>query len=365
MPRSTIWVLPDDSAPLRHVVGAYERERGPVETVYWMEGPHGSRHYGRGLSLPTRGRGYAMSVKAITPRLAVDLARSAAQDVVVLELDLATMYALASKVVRPQRRVVALIEGDVAMLGPTGSAPWKMAFRRALARAVDGFVANNAHATRYLTDTLGVPRERIVEGWWLAGMPDDLAAVPPPDDVLARREGPTFIGVGQLIPRKGHAGLIRAAARYRDEHGPCQLWILGEGPQRAALEELVSRLDMQQHVVLFGSVDMPRVRGALEAADLFVFPTFNDLVGRALIEALSVGLPSVVSRRSGAIGTLLQDGRNCIVVDPEDPEEVYRGMAVAADPDALARLQAGAKEIAPVVSVDAAVRAIGRAVDGW
>lgn len=360
---TTTWILPDDSAPLRHVREAFDQTHGTARAIHWLPDADGGRSYGRTLTLPTRGTGYAMSIKAISPMMLVDLVRRSDEVVVVLELDLAGLYAIATKLLRPGRRVVAMVEGDLGMLGPTGSAGWKMRFRRLIARFVDAFATNNAHATRYVVQDLGVPRAKVHEGWWLAGFPDSVPAEPPPEAVLARRQGPTFLTVGQLIPRKGHAALIRAAARYKALHGPCQVWILGEGPDRPALEALISELDMGAEVELFGQVDRAQVRGAMEASDLFVFPTFNDLVGRALVEAVSTGTPVVVSDKSGAIGTLLHDGRDCVVVDPDDPDDLLRGLAVAADASRLAALRQGAAEAAESVTVTAAASAVAAAVN--
>jgi glycosyltransferase involved in cell wall biosynthesis len=358
----TVWVLPDDSAPLAHVVRAFRHRHAPADVRHWQTGVGGARTYGRALTLPQVGRGYPMSVKIVSPALAVELARHPAPVVVVLEIDLVAVYAVLTKIWRRGRRVVALVEGDVAMLGPTGSAGWKMAFRRFVGRFIDGFAANNEHAVRYLHGTLGVPRDRISQGWWLAGLPDGVHPIAPDAAVLAGRRGPTFISVGQLIPRKGHSALIDAAARYRDLHGPCQVWILGEGPDRAALEARAADRLIADDVHFFGQVGASELRGALEAADLFVFPTYNDLVGRALVEAMSTGTPAVVSRHSGAIGTLLHDGENCVVVDPDDPDDLLRGLSVAADTSALARLREGAERTATTVSVDAAAAVIADAV---
>jgi glycosyltransferase involved in cell wall biosynthesis len=358
----TVWVLPDGSAPLRHVLAEYRDRVGPADVRYWGTAAEGARPYGRTLSLPRVGTGYPLSIKVIRPRLALDLWRHPAQVVVALEIDLAVLYALVTKLRRRERRVITLVEGDLAQLGPTGSARWKMWFRRALVRWIDGFVANSDQAVRYLREDLGVPDDRITRGWWLAGLPDDVPAVAPHPVLLAARRGPTFATVGQLIPRKGHAALIRAVAAYRDRHGECQLWIIGEGPERAALQALAAGLGMGDRVVLLGHLDRPQLRGALESADVFVFPTFSDLIGRALVEAVSVGLPVVVSSRSGAIGTLLHDGVDCVVVDPEDPEDLLRGLAVAADPAALSALAEGAARAAAIVDVGAAARVVAAGV---
>ncbi len=82
--------------------------------------------------------------------------------------------------------MVSLIEGDYQHLGRTGTAAFKLPVRRLAARLVDAFVANNDLARDYLRDTLKVPDSKIVVGWWLAGLPPDLAPRLPP----ARRRSP-------------------------------------------------------------------------------------------------------------------------------------------------------------------------------
>ena len=125
----------------------------------------------------------------------------APEDVLVIyELGLVGLYAGLSKLFRPHK-VVSLVEGDYRHIGRTGSAFLKVIIRRLAARLVDVFVANNAPARDYLIRTLNVPEEKIIVGWWLAGMPADLAAHPPAAAPVP--EGvPLFVCAGRLIPRR-------------------------------------------------------------------------------------------------------------------------------------------------------------------
>ena len=125
------------------------------------------------------------------------------------ELGLVGLYAGLSKLFRPHK-VISLVEGDYRHIGRTGNAFVKVVVRRLAARFVDVFVANNPSAREYLIRTLHVPEEKIIVGWWLAGMPADLAARPPAAAPAA--EGvPLFVCAGRLIPQKGTDLLIRAA----------------------------------------------------------------------------------------------------------------------------------------------------------
>ena len=134
-------------------------------------------------------------------------------------------------------RMISLVEGDYRHIGRTGNAFLKVVVRRFAARFVDVFVANNPPAREYLIRTLNVPEAKIILGWWLAGMPADLAARPPAAPTVPEAV-PLFVCAGRLVRQKGTDLLIRALAVYRRRFGPCALWIIGDGPEWQRLVEL-------------------------------------------------------------------------------------------------------------------------------
>jgi glycosyltransferase involved in cell wall biosynthesis len=126
--------------------------------------------------------------------------------------------------------------------------------------------------------------------------------------------GPTVLAVGRLVPIKGHARLLRAAALAapdRDAPRP-QIVILGDGPERDRLEELARRLRVPLR--LPGFVPRAEVADWLRAADLFVLPSVALANGRtegaptSLREAAAVGIPCVatadLAELARAIGAL-------------------------------------------------------------
>ena len=82
---------------------------------------------------------------------------------------------------------------------------------------------------------------------------------------------------------------------------------------------------------------MPALKGALQACQAFVFPTLQDFIGRVVVEALTAGAPVVVSPMTGAVGTIVHDGVNGIVVDPTDAPRAGRGDAPRDRPGDLPR----------------------------
>jgi glycosyltransferase involved in cell wall biosynthesis len=365
-PRTTseeavLWILYGPEPPMTYVAAAYERF-APSAALYWHDAPKGQAPLGWALSLLPGDERSGMSINLVHPGMLRQLLRERAGTVVVQELNLIALYALASRLVRRRRRVVALIEGDILKVGRTGRARAKIWLRRFLVRHVDALAANNPDATRYLLDVLGAPPEKVHEGWWLAGLPSHLRAIPPADPP-PEPEGPVVISVGRLIQLKAHDAVIAAAARYRREVGPLDVWIVGEGEEEPALRAQARAEGIAEHVHLLGQLAHEQLLWALRRSDVMAFPTRQDLVGRAAVEALSTGTPVLASRGAVALLHLVRDDRSGVVVEPGDPDDLFRGMRTALDPLGGAALRAEAAQVAEALRPEAAAAVIKRAVD--
>ena len=357
-----LWVTRDNTAPHPHLVEACRRAGGDVRELRWAEEFDGQQPMGRFVEMGRRtGRTHPMSFKLVSPRLLGRFARASEDVAIIYELGLVGFYAGLSKVVR-RRGLISLVEGDYRHLGRTGTAGAKVAFRRLAARSVDLFIANNAPARDYLIETLKVPRSRILDGWWLAGLPAELPARMPVGVKPAPDGAPLFVCAGRLIVPKGIDLLIEAVAIHQRETGPCTLWVIGDGPERERLAEQARRLGVQDSVTFFGMVDPGELKGALELCDALVFPTLQDLVGRVVVEALTQGVPVVLSPMTGAAGTVVHDGVNGLIVDPRDPHELAKALARVAEPRTREALRDGARRSGAALTPDAVAAMILRAV---
>ena len=128
--------------------------------------------------------------------------------------------------------------------------------------------------------------------------------------------------VATLRSWKGHRFLIEAFARLSrtDAH----LLIVGDGPQRAALENLVAGLQLGPAVTLAG--DQADVLPWLQALDIFALPSYaNEGVPQAILQAFACALP-VVSTAAGAIGEVASDGDTALVVRMQDAADLARAL---------------------------------------
>ena len=351
----------DHNPPHPYLVESLRRTGTAVRELHWAEPENGKRPLGRLVELRRFGseREHPMTVKLISPRLLVELVRAKEDIVVVYELGLVGLYAGMSKLLR-RHKVVSLVEADYRHSGRTGTIGVKVMLRRFAARFVDVFVTNNLSARDYVMETLGAPEGKIVVGWWLAGLPSELksrapTADPVPDGV------PLFVCASRLIPLKGIDLLVKAVATYRQRFGPCMLWVIGDGPERDSLAQLVHRLGVEDSVTFLGAVDHATLKGAFEACDAFVFPTLQDLVGRVVVEALTAGAPVIASPMTGAVVTIVQNGVNGIVVDPRADGELAAALHRATDPQTARALHEGVQRMNAALRPDAAAGVLLRA----
>ncbi len=146
--------------------------------------------------------------------------------------------------------------------------------------------------------------------------------------------------VGRLAPEKDQALLIRAMAPLLDERR--QLVIVGDGPERAALEAARSATWRAEFCHLIGA--RGDVAPYLAAMDAFVLSSRTEGLPLGLLEAMATGLP-VVSTSVGGIPDLIQSGENGVLVPPGDEKALLRELvALAGHPTAGLKLGRAGRE---------------------
>ena len=107
-----------------------------------------------------------------------------------------------------------------------------------------------------------------------------------------------LIFVGRLVPYKGADMLLEAAAPILKD-GRAQLSIIGDGPERARLERMVSQLGLQDAVRFEGWLPHTKVQDHLANSDLLVFPSIREFGGGVILEAMAIGVPSMAVDYAG------------------------------------------------------------------
>jgi glycosyltransferase involved in cell wall biosynthesis len=209
--------------------------------------------------------------------------------------------------------------------------------------AVSGAVADSVAA-------MGVPRERITV--IPNGVDAERFAVAPPP----RANGAAVVGsVGCLAPRKDYATLLDALALLRGRGRDFRVELVGDGPERAALEAHAASLGLSDRVRFLG--ERPDVDRLLPTMDVFVLSSREEGIPNALLEAMAAGRPSVATAVGGT-PEVMRDGETGWIVPPRSPERLAAALEQALDdPAEAARRGDNARRYArEVLSIDAMVR---------
>ena len=210
------------------------------------------------------------------------------------------------------RRLVHTVHGPYLRHGRSVSQRSRARLRRLLERIAARRVAGIACVTASLRDF--VAREMRLPTTISVihnGIPDYVApsSSPPRDD--ARR----LVSVGRLASVKAYDVLLRAFARVSHKRPRLSLTLVGDGPEREALERLAERLGVSSKVDFAGFRD--DVPDLLSKQDLFVLSSRHEGISIAILEAMRAGLP-VVATRVGGVPDTVVDGVTGVLVPPDD-----------------------------------------------
>ena len=137
----------------------------------------------------------------------------------------------------------------------------------------------------------------------------------------------TIVCVARLAPIKGHRWLLQALALLRRERPEVRLVLVGDGPERPALEALARQLALESSVSFAGERLDPG--HWLENADLFALASETEGLPVALIEAFAAGLPAVVTD-VGGMPELVTRAAAGAVVPAADPRALADAIATLA-----------------------------------
>ncbi len=136
---------------------------------------------------------------------------------------------------------------------------------------------------------------------------------------LGLADGDFAIGiVASLTPEKAHGVLVEAAARLRADGVPARLLVVGEGPERPAIEAAIANAGLAGDASLLG-LRRDLERALYPALDLQVLVShpFRETLPISLMEGMACGL-AVVATRVGSVPDLVLDGETGFVVSPGD-----------------------------------------------
>jgi teichuronic acid biosynthesis glycosyltransferase TuaC len=159
-----------------------------------------------------------------------------------------------------------------------------------------------------------------------------------PADAAPKHSTPTIATLAHVVPRKRHADVVRALAVLAGRVPEVRWLVIGEGPERPALERLAAQLGVAARVDWAGKLPHTEALTELSRCHAMVMPSVDEAFGVAYVEALACGVPAIGCRGESGPEEIAALGEGMLLVPPKDPDALAETIAgVLADPGRLSQ----------------------------
>ncbi|MCG7908581.1 MAG: glycosyltransferase [Candidatus Thiodiazotropha taylori] len=212
--------------------------------------------------------------------------------------------------------------------------PWRMRLRRLPIRLlyphIDRIIAVSEGVRQDTLAVSGIDPDKVsvVRNPVITPQLQRAAEAPVPHPWLEAREIPVILGAGRLTLQKDFHTLIQAFAQLRQRR-PCRLIILGDGRQKAPLQELAESLGVTADLALPGFTSNPYAY--MKRSQLFVLSSRWEGSPNVLTEAMALGVPVVSTDCPSGPNEILAQGRIAPLVPVGDHQALAEAMGEVLD----------------------------------
>jgi teichuronic acid biosynthesis glycosyltransferase TuaC len=136
-----------------------------------------------------------------------------------------------------------------------------------------------------------------------------------------------ILSVGNLIAIKGHELLLRSVGAITPDHPQVQCRIIGDGSERARLQELARELRIEERTHFLGRRPRSEVAKAMSECTLFALPSWYEGLGGVYLEAMSAERAAVACRGQG-IEEVIRHGENGWLIEPKNLSDLTSALQV-------------------------------------
>lgn len=139
--------------------------------------------------------------------------------------------------------------------------------------------------------------------------------------------------IANFYPTKGLQYLIEAAAKITNSkkitaNSQVKFLIIGDGEERKKLKELIKEYGLKKEVILLGQIT--KAHKFMKAFDVFMLPSVKEGFPWVILEAMAAKVP-VIATSIGAVPEIIENGKNGIIVEPKNPEQIAEAIKYLTD----------------------------------
>jgi glycosyltransferase involved in cell wall biosynthesis len=241
--------------------------------------------------------------------------------------------------------------------------------RKIITQISDGVLANSKAAQCYFVDYLNTPENKVFQNTYLVPDISTLKREPVSSKTFPKPKEDSnhiisFLFVGQIIERKGIKTFFKALRILKD----CgcvhfQVRIIGDGLQLSEYQSLAKIYEIDHLIDWMGWHSYSSLGYFFEVSDVFVFPSFEDCWGMAVLEAMAFGLPVLCSTGAN-VSEVIENGVNGFLFAPDDSESLAKSMKFLLDnPETVGKMSQASKQFISKLTSDSAAQGFAQVVE--
>ena len=318
-------------------------------------------------SLSTSTAGYQTGFIKASPKILIHLIKFQPQVIFTSGFSVWTLLAILLKI-WGRWKIIIFYDGSSPNIDCQNSTV-RLWFRRSMIKAVDAGITNSQAGKIYLTKIVGAKADSIFARPYQVPSTEALLREKNRASELfssakPAEKKPIFLFVGQLIPRKGLHLLLQACLLLQQQgYQNFTVQIVGDGAEQEPLATFAQQHHLSDRLEWIGKVDYHQLWRYFQAADVFVFPTLEDIWGLVVLEAMFFGKPIICSKYAGA-SEMVKEGENGYIIDPFQPEQLAKTMQYFIDsPELILKLGEKSKTLIEPHNPAAAVNLFAEVVE--
>jgi len=185
---------------------------------------------------------------------------------------------------------------------------------------------------------MGILQEKL---WYIPNGVDPNEFCPALDNFSIPQK---MLWVGRISKEKGLHILIKAMKEILKEVPQAQLTLVGDGPERRNIEQMIKDYQLEEHIHLEGFRSHLEISRYFKISHIFVLPSIREGFPLVILEALASGLPCVASD-VGGVKAVIEDGVNGYLVSPSDAKDFsLKVVELMSNPDLMKEMGENARK---------------------
>ena len=233
---------------------------------------------------------------------------------------------VSKKITRSETKVAIMVDNKLSTL-KKGKIKHRISYYiyKKIYPYADAIIVAHEQGYKDIVKTFKVEKKKVYKIYHPLINEKEIESAEKPNHIWYQNNEKVILSVGRLVKEKDFPTMLKAFYLYKKANSNCKLLILGEGPERKNLENMIKKYHLESSVQLYGYVNNPY--SFMKYSEMFVLTSSKEAFGNVIVEALATGTQVIATDcDSGGPREILSDGKYGILCKCGDANQIADAM---------------------------------------